>query len=122
MKARVIALHHIQLAMPPNGEEKAVHFYQDLLGIPQLVKPAGLDAAGCWFEEGDLRVHLGVEQTFVPAKKAHPGLLVRDLPEVIRNVQAAGFEAIWDDRLEGFTRAYVTDPFGNRVELMEPLK
>ena len=65
MKARVIALHHVQLAMPPNGEERAVRFYQDLLGIPQLVKPAGLDAAGCWFEEGDLRIHLGVEKTFI---------------------------------------------------------
>jgi len=122
MKPRVVELHHVQLAMPPGGEEQAVRFYQDLLGIPRLAKPGNLDAAGAWFEEGSLRVHLGVDKAFVPAKKAHPGLVVRELEQLIRAVEAAGFEAVWDDRLEGFKRAYVTDPFGNRVELMEPLK
>lgn len=121
MRAKVTELHHVQLAMPPRGEEEAVRFYQDLLGIPRVSKPASLaKAGGAWFEAGALRIHLGVDEAFAPARKAHPGLVVSQLSELAARLEAANFEVTWAEGLDGFKRAYVADPFGNRIELMEP--
>ena len=75
--------------------------------------------AGVWFESANVRIHLGVEPDFRPARKAHPGLLVKDLPALIRRLRDAGLEVIDDDRVADCHRAYVNDPFGNRIELME---
>jgi len=119
MPGRVAGLHHVQLAMPPGGEEDAVRFYQGLLGITRVAKPPRLARAGAWFESGELRVHLGVEPSFSPAKKAHPGLLVTELEELVARLTAAGVYVVWDNSLEGFRRVFVDDPFGNRIELME---
>ncbi|MDG2306875.1 MAG: VOC family protein [Candidatus Binatia bacterium] len=120
MLGRVEELHHIQLAMPRGREAEAIRFYEGLLGIPHLPKPPGLDAAGAWFESGALRVHLGVDAKFTAAKKAHPGLLVTGLDDLADRLTDAGGSVVWDDRLVGFRRVYVTDPFGNRIELLEP--
>ena len=77
---RVRRLDHVLLAMPAGRESEAREFYQSLLGIPEAAKPSGLAArGGCWFEDGELKVHLGVEKNFVPAKKAHPAFIVDDL-------------------------------------------
>ena len=115
------AIDHVQLAMPPGGEAQARQFYSVLLGIPEQPKPTHLAACGgCWFERGALKVHLGVEQDFHPSRKAHPGFIVRDLPSLIERLAAAGHAAVADEPLPGFARCYVTDPFGNRIELMEP--
>lgn len=117
----VLALDHVQLAMPPGREADARAFYQDALGIPEAKKPANLaKRGGCWFEKGALKVHLGVEAEFRPARKAHPALLVEDLAALSAALGKAGFPVRSEEPLEGYTRVYVDDPFGNRIELMEP--
>lgn len=114
------AIHHIQLAMPPGGEDKARAFYAGVLGIPEVPKPANLaKRGGCWFERGELRVHLGVEADFRPARKAHPAFLIEGLAELTRVLRSAGYEPKTDEPLEGYDRIYVDDPFGNRIELLE---
>jgi hypothetical protein len=71
---RVRRLDHVLLAMPSGRESEARNFYQGILGIPEATKPSDLAGrGGCWFEDGDLKVHLGVEKNFVPAKKVPPG-------------------------------------------------
>ncbi len=114
-------IHHVQLAMPPGEEARAVAFYEGLLGIPQVEKPAHLAArGGCWFESAGTRVHLGVEEGFRPARKAHPALQVDGLAELVSRLRNAGVEVVDDQPLDGFERVYVYDPFGNRLELLEP--
>jgi catechol 2,3-dioxygenase-like lactoylglutathione lyase family enzyme len=117
----VIRLDHVQLAMPAGGEPDAVAFYEGVLGIPQVPKPAHLAVrGGCWFERGDLKVHLGVEDDFRPARKAHPAFIVGDVRALASAVAAAGFTVNHDEPLDGYDRLYVHDPFGNRIELMQP--
>jgi catechol 2,3-dioxygenase-like lactoylglutathione lyase family enzyme len=117
----IAGVHHVQLAMPANGEQAARDFYAGLFGIPEVAKPADLlKRGGLWFESVHVRIHLGVEHDFRPAKKAHPGLLVHDLPALIQKLRAAGLEVTDDERIADCQRAYVNDPFGNRIELMEP--
>ena len=82
--------------MPPSGGEETVRFYQDLLGIPQVAKPPQLARAGAWFESGPLRVHLGVERSFSPARKAHQGLPVTELKDLVARLTAADVEVVWD--------------------------
>ena len=119
---RVKRLDHVQLAMPAGGEERARAFYRDVLGIPETPKPPDLaKRGGCWFERADLKIHLGVETDFRPARKAHPALIVEDLGALIESLRAQRFEVRDDEPLEGYKRVYVDDPFGNRIELMEPL-
>jgi catechol 2,3-dioxygenase-like lactoylglutathione lyase family enzyme len=118
----VEALHHVQLAMPACREAEARAFYAGLLGVPEVQKPANLAArGGCWFERGAVRIHLGVEADFRPARKAHPALLVGDLAALVGRLRAAGCETRDDEPLEGFVRTFVHDPFGNRIELMQAL-
>ncbi len=118
---KVVAIDHVQLAMPEGGEAEARRFYADLLGIPEVAKPPNLAArGGCWFEQAGLKVHLGVEREFLPARKAHPAFLVDDLSALISRLQAAGIPTTGDEPLAGFLRRYVSDPFGNRIELMQP--
>lgn len=120
-RMRVQAIEHVQLAMPPGGEASARGFYRDLLGLPEQPKPPHLaERGGCWFESETVKIHLGVEQGFRAARKAHPALLVGDLPALKRALAGAGVELVADEPLEGYDRVYVDDPFGNRLELMEP--
>lgn len=117
----IVDLHHVQLAMPAGEEAAARAFYIDVLGLTEERKPANLAArGGVWFRRGGLRLHLGVDPEFHPARKAHPALLVRGLAELAARCRAAGFAPIDDEPLEGFERVYVRDPFGNRIELLEP--
>ena len=74
---------------------------------------------GVWFQHGRVKIHLGVEVDFRPARKAHPALLVRDLASYVRRLRDAGVNVVDDDLLPGVLRVYVSDPFGNRLELME---
>jgi catechol 2,3-dioxygenase-like lactoylglutathione lyase family enzyme len=113
-------LHHLQIAMPEGGEEMARWFYRDLLGIAEVEKPENLKKrGGCWFERGDLHIHLGVEKDFRPARKAHPAFLVDDLAALITQLRSAKVSIVADEPLQGYERIYVADPFGNRIELME---
>ena len=116
----VRGIHHVQLAMPPGGEDAARAFYGALLGLPERAKPPELAArGGCWFESAAVKVHLGVEADFRAAKKAHPGLLVDDLAGLTARLVAAGYAVTPDQPLDGMPRVYVDDPFGNRIELIE---
>jgi catechol 2,3-dioxygenase-like lactoylglutathione lyase family enzyme len=118
---RVVRVDHVQLAMPAGGEADAIAFYEGVLGIAHVSKPAHLAVrGGCWFEDGDLKVHLGVDPDFHPATKAHPAFIVDDVRDIAGVVAAAGFAVKEDEPLEGYDRVYVTDPFGNRIELMQP--
>ena len=114
-------LHHVQLAIPPGGEERGRAFWGGILGMSEVEKPPVLAArGGCWFRGGGLEVHLGVEQEFAPARKAHPGVLVHDLRALAASLTAAGVEVTWDPEFPGHDRFYAADPFGNRLEFLEP--
>lgn len=118
---RLRRIDHVLLAMPPGGEREARAFYRDLLGIPEIVKPPELAGrGGCWFEADGVKVHLGVEEKFAPARKAHPAFVVDDLPSLIDVLKRAGVSISDDVELEGYDRIFVADPFGNRIELLEP--
>jgi len=93
-----------------------------VLGLGEREKPANLAArGGCWFELGSVKVHLGVDRDFHPAAKAHPAFLVDDVRALARRIEAAGYRIVEDEPLEGYDRLYVYDPFGNRIELMQPV-
>ena len=114
-------LHHVQLAMPPGGEEDARRFYQGLLGLTEVEKPPVLRArGGAWFRGRSLEVHLGVEQEFRAARKAHPGLVTNNLEELAGSLTNGGVEVLWDGDFPGFRRFYAHDPFGNRLEFLQP--
>lgn len=118
----VRSLEHIQLAMPEGREAEARAFYAGLLGLPEVSKPAKLaPRGGCWFERGTLKVHLGIDKEFVPARKAHPAFIVEGLSALMRALREAGCRLVDDDPLDGYKRIFVDDPFGNRIELMEPV-
>ena len=119
---RIHGLDHVQLAMPPGQESLAREFYSGILGLSEVAKPANLaNRGGAWFESGSLWVHLGVEADFRPAKKAHPAFLVKRLDELTLHLQRAGIAVITDEPLPGYNRIFVSDPFGNRIELLEPV-
>jgi len=106
--------------MPPGREAEARAFYQGILGIPERAKPLALAGrGGCWFERGALKVHLGVEADFRPARKAHPAFVVDDLAALLAAIAAAGHRTVDEAPSCGYRRAYAEDPFGNRIELME---
>ena len=105
--------------MPAGREEDARAFYS-LLGLSEVPKPEELlKRGGVWFENSEVKVHLGVDREFRPAKKAHPAFLVRDLRLLVERLRSAGVAVVDDEPLSGYDRVYVTDPFGNRLELME---
>ena len=117
----VHGIDHVQLAIPVGGEARARRFYGEILGLVEVPKPPNLAArGGAWFRCGPLQLHLGVESDFRAAKKAHPALLVSDLAGLLRALTAAGCEVQYDSEpLQGFDRAFTSDPFGNRIELVE---
>ena len=114
-------LDHVQVAAPPGCEERARAFYGGLLGLPEIEKPAPMRASGgAWFALGAQQLHVGVEDPFAPATKAHPGLSVTEakLDALAARLAAAGAPVTWDERLPGVRRFYTADPFGNRLELL----
>jgi catechol 2,3-dioxygenase-like lactoylglutathione lyase family enzyme len=116
----IVGLDHVQLAIPTGSEDLARAFYSGVLGLREVAKPAALaDRGGCWFVAPGLALHLGVEEPFVAASRAHPALLVADLALVRAALVAAGI-ALEEDRSGlAVRRCYVRDPFGNRIELVD---
>lgn len=118
---KILSIDHVQIAMPEGEEDAARAFYINILGFNEIPKPPALvKRGGAWFEAGDARLHLGVEKDFHPVRKAHPAFIVSDLETILLKVQQAGFE--WDESqppLDGYKRAHIYDPFGNRIELIE---
>jgi catechol 2,3-dioxygenase-like lactoylglutathione lyase family enzyme len=114
-----ISIDHVQLAMPPGEEQRARDFYEGLLKMREVPKPAELaKLGGCWFESGSVQLHLGVENDFRPAKKAHPALLCRDYAGLLQRLRDAGIELNEPRDIPGVSRCHVHDPFGNRLELI----
>jgi catechol 2,3-dioxygenase-like lactoylglutathione lyase family enzyme len=116
----LIGLHHIQLAMPEGREDDARRFYGDILGLSEVAKPAALQGrGGVWFGSASLRLHLGVESDFRPARKAHPAFEVAELGAAKARLDQFGLPWTADADLPGITRIFVADPFGNRIELLQ---
>jgi catechol 2,3-dioxygenase-like lactoylglutathione lyase family enzyme len=117
---RILGIDHVQVAAPPGCESQARAFYGELLGMEEVPKPETLpNRAGCWFRAGAQELHVGVEEPFAPARKAHPGFVVEDLAALIARLRAAGTELRPDEALPGVERCHATDPFGNRLELRQ---
>lgn len=115
----LVGLDHVQLACPRGGERDGIAFYAGLLGLEHVPKPEPLASrGGCWFRGPGFELHLGVEDDFRAARKAHPALLVEGLDDLATALADAGHPVRWDDELPGVRRAYVEDPFGNRIELV----
>ena len=116
----IVALDHVQLAMPAGGEREARGFYAGVLGLEELEKPETMkESGGAWYRGGTVELHLGVERDFRPARKAHPGLRVDDVDALAARCTEAGFPVEWDDRYPGVRRFYVHDPFGDRIEILQ---
>jgi catechol 2,3-dioxygenase-like lactoylglutathione lyase family enzyme len=117
----VIGIDHVQVAIPPGGEDRARAFYSGVLGMREIEKPAALrpERNGAWFDCGAQGLHLGVDPDFRPSRKGHPAFLVDDLPAALAACEAAGIPSTRDVPLPGYDRAFVHDPFGNRIELMQ---
>jgi catechol 2,3-dioxygenase-like lactoylglutathione lyase family enzyme len=114
-------LHHVQLAMPAGQEPAARDFYGRVLGMDEIEKPPVLAArGGAWFRADALEIHLGVEEDFRPARKAHPGILVDDLDTLAPHLVENGIDVTWDKDFPGYRRLYAEDPFGNRLEFLSP--
>jgi catechol 2,3-dioxygenase-like lactoylglutathione lyase family enzyme len=117
----VLGIDHVQLAGPPGCEAEARRFYGELLGLAEVQKPEPMQASGgIWFRAGSQELHIGIEERFAPASKAHPGLRVaaQNLDALAQRLEAAGAPIAWDDRYPGRRRFFTADPFGNRLELL----
>ena len=115
----VVAIDHVQLAIPRGGEAMARRFYGEVLGFVEVEKPEPMRArGGMWFAAGPVGIHLGIEDDMKPSVKAHPALVVAGLDDYIARLTAAGHEWKPSDEIPGTTRGHTKDPFGNRIELI----
>ncbi|WP_188207205.1 VOC family protein [Alkalibacillus aidingensis] len=120
MSFAIKRLDHVQLAAPRDTEDEARQFFSDVLGFIEIEKPDELKKrGGVWFEFGDSQLHIGVEEPFSPAKKAHPAFEVTDLEALMTQLDQHHVSYQHDDKLPGAKRIYTTDPFGNRLEILE---
>ncbi len=120
MDFSISGLDHVQLAIPPGGEDLARKFFVDLLGFAEIEKPANLKAkGGAWFACGAHQLHVGIASPFEPATKAHPAILVKNLPAYRSYLESRGLRPRDEDPLPGAVRFYLDDPFGNRIEFLE---
>jgi catechol 2,3-dioxygenase-like lactoylglutathione lyase family enzyme len=116
----ITGLDHVQVAIPAGGEPDARRFYGALLGLTEVPKPPALAVrGGCWFTGGSATLHLGVEEPFAPARKAHPAFLVDDIDALSAGLSGAGHECTWSDEIAGVRRFHTFDPFGNRTEFQQ---
>jgi catechol 2,3-dioxygenase-like lactoylglutathione lyase family enzyme len=114
-------IDHVLIAMPAGREEEARAFYGGMLGFAEKTKPSQLATrGGCWFESSAVTVHLGIDKNFIAARKAHPAFIVDGLIDLEKKLKQAGYKVTTDEPIEGCDRCHVEDPFGNRIELIEP--
>ncbi|CAH0346687.1 VOC family protein [Bacillus sp. CECT 9360] len=117
------AIDHIQLAAPKGSEDTARKFFKDILGFDEVEKPEKLKKrGGVWFAFENYQIHIGIEEPFSPAKKAHPAFEVENIEELKKHLRTNNVDVIDDDNLPGAKRFYISDPFGNRMELLEWIK
>ena len=113
-------LHHVQLAIPPGSEAQCRAFYVGVLGWTEVPKPAALAArGGLWLAVGEHQVHLGVEQDFRAARKAHAAFAVAELDALAQRLREAGSSVEYDEAIPALRRFYVFDAVGNRLEFLE---
>ncbi|MFJ5926977.1 VOC family protein [Kitasatospora sp. NPDC092948] len=114
-------MHHVQLSIAPGSEDACRAFYVGVLGMTELTKPPVLAArGGLWVRADDLEIHLGVEEDFRPARRAHPGIRVTDIDALAERLAAAGVEVVWDGNFPGHRRFHALDNSGNRLEFLQP--
>ncbi|RLL45502.1 glyoxalase [Oceanobacillus piezotolerans] len=119
-KFKYTDIDHVQLAAPIGAEEKARAFYQAILGFQEIEKPPLLRRnGGVWFKAGNVEIHVGVEPSFTPAKKAHPAIQVKRLDALMEHLKESEIEITVDNKIPSVNRFYVMDPFGNRLEFLE---
>ena len=117
---KILGIDHVQVVAPPGSEAAARTFYGELMGLEELPRPTTLpDRYGCWFRAGAQELHIGFEEPFHPALKAHPSFVVDDLDALVGRLAANGFPATPDASIPGVERCFVLDPFGNRLELRQ---
>ncbi|HEX8079382.1 MAG TPA: VOC family protein [Jatrophihabitans sp.] len=121
MSGLIQGFDHVQVAIPAGAEDVARAFYGSLLGMTEQPKPAALAGrGGCWFSAGSAVLHLGVEEPFSPARKAHPAFLVGELDSLEGRLSAAGYDCVRSDgEIPGVRRFHTFDPFGNRIEFQQ---
>ncbi len=116
----LVGIDHVQLAMPKGAEDQARWFYEMLLGLEEVDKPEALASReGCWVEAPGIIVHFGVQDDFVPSRKAHPAFLASNIETLSATLKGAGVEVIADNAVEDMDRFYAIDPFGNRLEFIQ---
>lgn len=116
----VVGIDHVQLAIPPGGEDAARAFYTTVLGFTEVPKPAVMAVrGGMWFQAGPVQIHLGIEPEMRPSVKAHPALVVDDLNAFVARLTAAGCKWLASDEIPKTRRGHTWDPFGNRIELVQ---
>jgi catechol 2,3-dioxygenase-like lactoylglutathione lyase family enzyme len=121
MEKLVMGIDHVQIAAPKGCEAEARDFFGGLLGLEEIEKPKRLRArGGCWFRLGRSQLHVGVEENFRPATKAHPAFAAKDVDALFANLSGAGVACSWDETLDGVRRFYANDPWGNRLEFTQP--
>ena len=117
---KVTGIDHVQVAIPEGSEDRARAFYKNVLGLKEVEKPEKLKGrGGLWFEDGSLKLHLGIDKDFIPAKKAHPGIAVVGLEDYKSKLIETGHPMVEGEKLPGQDRIFTEDPFGNRIELVE---
>jgi catechol 2,3-dioxygenase-like lactoylglutathione lyase family enzyme len=120
MSFEIRKIDHIQLAAPKGCEETAREFFSGILGLIEVEKPEELKKrGGAWFEFGSFQLHIGVEEPFLPAKKAHPAFVVENIEELKAHLSIKGVTYSEDELLPGASRIHLHDPFGNRLEILE---
>jgi catechol 2,3-dioxygenase-like lactoylglutathione lyase family enzyme len=118
---KILSIDHVHIAIPSGEEDKARSFYVNVLGFTEIPKPPVLSKnGGAWFQSENVQLHIGIEEDFRPARKAHPAFIVDDLSAMLEKVQQAGYGIDHSQPpLDGYERVHIFDPFGNRIELME---
>ena len=113
------SIDHVQVAGPPGCEVAARAFYGDLLGLREIPKPPRLAArGGVWFQLGPQELHVGIEEEFRPALKAHPAFTCVDPDALAAALEESGAPVNWNGDVSGVRRFYTADPFGNRLEIV----
>jgi catechol 2,3-dioxygenase-like lactoylglutathione lyase family enzyme len=116
------AVHHIQITIPKGTEATAKAFYCDFLGLSEIEKPDSLKTrGGFWIQLGGQQIHVGTEDGVDrQATKAHIAYAVQDVWAWQEKIIAYGLKVADSIPIPGYNRFEFRDPFGNRVEFIEP--